>query len=103
SRQRKARVLFGISDIILATLAFEAAYWIRYFLNLEHEFYLTVERKALVLGFALCCWLLAGIWLEVYEKLDSGHPGVILRDTARQCAYGGLGLVVFEYVLRLDL
>jgi exopolysaccharide biosynthesis polyprenyl glycosylphosphotransferase len=28
---------------------------------------------------------------------------VILRDTARQCAYGALCLVLFEYVLRLDL
>ena len=28
---------------------------------------------------------------------------VILRDSARQCAYGALCLIVFEYVLRLDL
>ena len=21
-----------------------------------------------------------GLWLEVYEKLDNAHPGVILRD-----------------------
>ena len=50
SRQRKARVLFGLSDIFLATLAFEAAYQTRALLHLEHEFYLLVERKALVLG-----------------------------------------------------
>jgi len=103
TRPRKARVLFGLSDIILAVLAFEAAYQTRAVLHLEHTFYLTVERKALVLGFALVAWVAIGLWLGVYEKLDSGHPRVILRDTARQCAWGALCLVLFEYVLRLDL
>lgn len=103
SRHRKARVLFGLSDIILVTLAFEAAYQTRSILNLEHLFFLTVERKTLVLGFCLLAWVTIGIWLEVYEKLDSGHPRIILRDSARQCAYGALCLVVFEYAFRFDL
>src|SRR5438270_2391987 len=103
ARHRKARVLFGLSDILLAALAFEAAYQTRAVLNLEHEFYLTVERKGLVLAFSLAAWVAIGLWLEVYEKLDSGHPRVILRDAARQCTYGALGLVVFEYLFRLDL
>jgi exopolysaccharide biosynthesis polyprenyl glycosylphosphotransferase len=103
ARHRKARVLFGLSDIILAALAFEAAYQTRALLHLEHEFYLTVERKALVLAFSLAAWVTIGLWLEIYEKLDSGHPRVILRDAAGQCAYGALGLVVFEYLFRLDL
>ena len=67
------------------------------------SFYLTVERKALVLAFALAAWVTMGLWLEVYEKLDIGNPRVILRDAARQCAYGVLCLIVFEYVFRLDL
>ncbi|HWB82975.1 MAG TPA: sugar transferase [Bryobacteraceae bacterium] len=103
SRQRKARVLFGLSDIVLTALAFELAYQTRTLLHLEHTFFLTVERKALVLGFALLAWVLVGLWLEVYEKLDSGHPRIILRDSARQCAYGALFLVVLQYGLRLDL
>src|ERR1035441_4154655 len=103
TRPRKARVLFGLSDIILAAVAFEAAYQTRAVLHLEHNFYLTVERKALVLGFALVAWVIIGLWLGIYEKLDSGHLRVILRDTARQCAYGALCLVLFEYLLRLDL
>src|ERR1039458_143453 len=103
TRPRKARVLFGLSDIILAALAFQAAYQTRAVLHLEHTFYLTVERKALVLGFALVAWVTIGLWLGIYEKLDSGRPRVILRDTARQCASGALCLVLFEYVLRLDL
>jgi exopolysaccharide biosynthesis polyprenyl glycosylphosphotransferase len=92
-----------MSDVVLATLAFEVAYQLRAVLHLEHLFFLTVERKALVLGFALFAWVAIGLWLEVYEKLDSGHPRVILRDSARQCFYATLCLVVFEYVMRLDL
>jgi exopolysaccharide biosynthesis polyprenyl glycosylphosphotransferase len=103
SRHRKARVLFGLSDVLVAAVAFEAAYQTRTLLHLEHPFYLTVERKALVLGFALAAWVAIGLWLGIYEKLDSGHPRVIVRDAFRQCAYGVLGLIVFEYVFRLDL
>jgi exopolysaccharide biosynthesis polyprenyl glycosylphosphotransferase len=103
SRQRKARVLFGLSDLILAAAGFETAYQLRAFLHLEHAFYLTIERKALVLGFSLLALVMIGIGLEIYEKLDSAHPGVILRDTTRQCAYTAMALVVFEYLMRLDL
>ena len=102
-RHRKARVLFGLSDVLLATLAFEAAYQTRLVLHLERAFYLTVERKALVLACALASWVAMGLWLAVYEKLDIGNPRVILRDAARQCGYGALCMVVFEYVFRLDL
>src|SRR5450759_676128 len=102
-RHRKARVLFGLSDVLLAALAFESAYQTRVVLHLERAFYLTVERKALVLAFALAAWVTIGLWLEVYEKLDIGKPRVILRDAARQCGYGALCMIVFEYVFRLDL
>ena len=104
SRQhRKARVLFGLSDILLTALAFEAAYQTRLLLHLEHIFFLIVPIQALVLGFAVGVWLLIGLWLGVYERLDSGDPRVILRDAFRQCAYGAVALVLFEFMLRLDL
>jgi exopolysaccharide biosynthesis polyprenyl glycosylphosphotransferase len=102
-RQRKARVLFALSDAILLTLCFFSAYEIRVFVHLGRLFYLTGERQVLVLGFSLLAWLAAGFWLEIYDKLDSAHPRIILRDTARQVAFGALALVVFEYLLRLDL
>jgi exopolysaccharide biosynthesis polyprenyl glycosylphosphotransferase len=102
-RHRKARVLFALSDVLIAALAFEAAYQTRVLLHLERAFYLTVERKALVLACAVAAWVAIGLWLEVYEKLDLGNPRVILRDAARQCSYGVLWLIVFEYVFRLDL
>lgn len=103
SRQRKARVFFGLSDILLAALAFQAAYQTRVVLHLERNFFLTSERRVLVLAFSVFALVAIGLWLEVYDKLDSGHPRVILRDTARQCAYGAICLIVFEYVARLDL
>jgi len=102
-RHRRARVLFGLSDILLTALAFQAAYQTRMLLHLEHTFFLNVPVKALVLGFALGVWLLIGLWLGVYDKLDSGDPLVILRDSFQQCGYGAVALVVFEFVLRLDL
>src|SRR5579872_948040 len=103
SRPRKARVLFGLSDVVLVALAFEAAYQTRVPLRLHFVFYLTVQQKALLLGFALLAWVVTGLWLEIYEKLDAGHPRVILRDAARQCACGALALLIFQYALRMDL
>ena len=46
SRQhRKARVLFGLSDILLTALAFEAAYQTRILLHLDRVFFLDVPKN----------------------------------------------------------
>lgn len=104
SRQnRKARVLFGLSDIALVTLAFFAAYQTRLWLRLEHLFFLVVPVKALMLSSALFLWIMIGRWLAVYDRLDSGDPRVILSDSFRQCAYSAICLVILEFTLRLDL
>jgi exopolysaccharide biosynthesis polyprenyl glycosylphosphotransferase len=103
SRPRKARVLFGLSDIILVSLAFVIAYQTRAILQLRHNFFLNSERLTLLLGSAVLAWVAIALWLDIYDKLDSAHPRVILRDTAKQCAYAALFLVVFEYILRFDL
>ena len=104
SRQRrKARFLFGLSDILLIALAFEAAYRTRSLLHLERIFYIIVPSQALILGFAMASWVLSGLWLGVYDRLDAGDPRVILRDSFRQSAYAAVCLVLFEFSLRLDL
>ncbi len=103
SRPRKARVLFGLSDITLVSLAFLIAYQTRAVLQLTNDFYLKSEQQMLLLGGAMLGWVVIALWLEIYDGLDLAHPRIILRDTARQCAYGALFLVVFEYVLRLEL
>jgi exopolysaccharide biosynthesis polyprenyl glycosylphosphotransferase len=101
--QRKARILFALSDIVLATLAFEIAYRTRAALPLHFLFFLTTQQKVLVLGLSLFAWVVLGLWLEVYEKLDASHPRTILRDSVRQVALGGICLLVFQYSLRMDL
>ncbi len=104
SRQhRKAKILFGLADVILTALAFEAAYLTRLSFNLSHNFYYQVPFKALVLGFCILTWVLVGAWLDVYGRLGIGEPHVIIRDSFRQAAYGAVCLVVLEYILRLDL
>src|SRR5436190_7764128 len=102
-RYRKARVLFGLSDIILSALGFWAAYQIRIWLPFEHTFYLEFPTQVLLLGFSTLSWLLIGLWLQVYDRLDSGAPRIILRDTFRQCGYGAISLIIFEFAFRLDL
>jgi FlaA1/EpsC-like NDP-sugar epimerase len=100
---RKARLLFGLSDIVLIALAFEAAYQTRVYLPIDRVFFLTVPVKALLLGAAIVTWVMIGYWLELYDRLDSAHPRVVVRDTFRQCVLGSIVLVLFEFLLRLDL
>jgi exopolysaccharide biosynthesis polyprenyl glycosylphosphotransferase len=102
-RHRKHRVLFAFWDVVLVALAFEAAYLTRAYLHLERLFFLTLSERALLLGFCAVAWPVAGLWLETYDRLDTRDPRVTLRDTFRQCLYGSLCLVVFQFSLRLDL
>ncbi|HET8548163.1 MAG TPA: sugar transferase [Bryobacteraceae bacterium] len=101
---RKARFLFALSDVVLTALAFEAAYQTRAQLPLfEREFFIIVPTKALLLGCSVLTWVLLGHWLEIYDRLDSAHPRVILRDSFRQCTLGFIVIVLLEFLLRLDL
>ena len=95
--------MFGLSDVVLTALAFEAAYQTRFHLNLEREFYLRLPEKALLLGFAVLLYLGLGVWLQAYERLESGNPRVILGDVFRQCLLGASGVALFQYAVRLDL
>jgi len=104
SRQhRKARVLFGLSDVVLIALAFQAAYLTRSHMDLEREFYILGQTKALLLGFVLVVWINLGVWARVYEDLNTAAAKLIFRHTVRQCAYTAVALIIFEYALRLDL
>lgn len=100
---RQLRVFFGLSDILLTALAFVAAYELRIRLELAREFYIPGITRTLLLLFAVIVWVSLGYWLRIYEKLDSAVPRVILRDTFRQCATGAVAVVLFEFLLRLDL
>jgi exopolysaccharide biosynthesis polyprenyl glycosylphosphotransferase len=104
SRQhQKTRVLFGLADVILSVLAFEIAYRMRLSLELEFEFYIVGPVKMLVLGFFVLATVLAGRWMSVYDRVSSRDPRIGLRDAFVQCAYVGISLILFEFMLRLDL
>ena len=100
---RKVKVLFGLTDVVLIAVAFLAAYYARVHLPFERVFELEGARAPVLLILSAACWVALGYWLDVYDKLDSAHPRVILRDTFRQCALGGIAIVLAEYLLRLDL
>jgi exopolysaccharide biosynthesis polyprenyl glycosylphosphotransferase len=100
---RKVKVLFGLTDLAVIAVAFIAAYQTRVRLHFERAFYIEVPTAALLLLIAAVCWVAIGYWLNIYEKLDSAHLRVILRDTFRQCALGTICLVLAQYFIRLDL
>ncbi|MEZ5400665.1 MAG: sugar transferase [Bryobacteraceae bacterium] len=100
---RKVKLLFAIADLVFVCTAFFGAYQSRHWLPLEREFYLTPPVLAVLLGAAAMLWPGSGYWLEVYDRLDSAHPRVILRDSLRQTLAGLIGIVLVQYMLRLDL
>jgi exopolysaccharide biosynthesis polyprenyl glycosylphosphotransferase len=100
---RRARILFGIADIVLIALAFELAYTTRQRLDLVNLFYLTEPVKALLLGWSMLTWVAVGYWFELYDHIDTAHPRVILRDVFRQCLVGAASIILFEYLRRMEL
>ena len=100
---RKARVLFGLSDILLIGVAFQLAYATRARLELEHFFYLTPPVQTLLMGWSMLTWVGLGFWWELYDRIDAAHPRVILRDAFRQSLMGTALVVLFQYLLRMDL
>jgi len=102
---RKVKLVFGLIDSPLITLAFVATYQTRVALQKSFHFlfYIEFPIAALLLFVSILCWLAIGYWFDVYEKLDSAHPRVVVRDTFRQCVLGAICLVLAEYILRLDL
>jgi exopolysaccharide biosynthesis polyprenyl glycosylphosphotransferase len=104
SQQRKRKILFGLSDVILTAVAFELAYDFRRVLPLSHEFFLLPPVKTLLLCFSVFTWVAAGYWLNVYSRLDAPRIRAILRDSARQVGYSALALVVFiVFALQLNI
>lgn len=99
---RKVKAIFGLTDVVLTSLAFILAYETRTRLQFQHVFYLDFRAAVLLLAISLFCWIAIGYWFTVYEKLDSAHARVVLRDTFRQCAIGAVCVVLAEYMLRLE-
>ncbi len=100
---RKVKLLFALADVGLVLAAFAAAYQCRSLLPFERVFFLTPSGMALMITAVVILWPLAGYWIEVYDRLDSAHPPAILRDSFRQTVAGLIGVILFQYILRLDL
>lgn len=104
---RKARVLFAFADILLVALAFEAAYQTRLRLgflgSFERHFEIPLPVHALLLSLAALIWVGAGYWFDIYERVESAAAAVIIRETSRQTVVGFVGVILLEYLLRLDL
>src|SRR5580700_8276733 len=101
--RRKVRILFGFLDILIVGVAFELAYLTRARMDLTRAFFLTPAESALLMGVSMVAWVALGYWWELYDRIDSAHPRVILRDTCRQCLMGVAALILFEYLDRMDL
>jgi exopolysaccharide biosynthesis polyprenyl glycosylphosphotransferase len=101
--RRKVRILFGFLDILIVGVAFELAYLTRARMDLTRAFFLTPAESALLMGVSMVAWVALGYWWELYDRIDSAHPRVILRDTFRQCLMGVAALILFEYLDRMDL
>ncbi|MCS7315650.1 MAG: sugar transferase [Bryobacterales bacterium] len=101
--RRKVRFLYALTDVVLAALAFEAAYQTRLALPLERIFYFTLPVKVLLLGFSVLAWVGVGLWLGIYDKLEAGRPAIIVRDALRQSGWAAAAVILFQYLLRLDV
>jgi exopolysaccharide biosynthesis polyprenyl glycosylphosphotransferase len=104
-QQRKTKILFGLSDILLTAVAFWLAYRFRQSVPFhEHEFYLASEVRTLLLGFCCLASVATGYWLNVYGKLDAAEIAVILRDSFRQVGYSALALAMFiSFAIRVEI
>jgi exopolysaccharide biosynthesis polyprenyl glycosylphosphotransferase len=103
SQARAIKVLFAASDVFLTAISFQIAYSTRLALQQYFHFSFDLVARPLVLVFCALTWLAAGWWLGVYSRLERNSWRLIVRDTMRQAMLGALGLLVFEFILRLDL
>lgn len=100
---RRVRILYGASDLVLIALGFQLAYWVRTQIQLENNFYLPGRVRAALLAWSVFSWLAIAYWWEVYDRIDGMHPRIILREALRQCLFGAVAVVLFEYFWRLNL
>jgi exopolysaccharide biosynthesis polyprenyl glycosylphosphotransferase len=87
----------------LTALAFEAAYLTRSYLPLEKDFALSPALKTLLFGAGALFTVFFALWVQLYDRLDTGQKWVVLRESVKQAGFAGVCLVLFEFLLRLDL
>jgi exopolysaccharide biosynthesis polyprenyl glycosylphosphotransferase len=102
--RKKIQLLFAVTDALFTILAFEAAYHTRANLELKQLiFFLPLQTHILLLAFCVGVWVALGSLQRVYEYLDSATPSRVLVNSLRQCLVGTACVVLFQYLLRLEL
>ena len=101
--KQKAAILFAVADVLLTVCAFEAAYQTRVVLPLERVFFIIAPMKALLLGATLLFWVGIGSWSGAYRRFYGNDSRAAVHDTFLQVLFGTIGLVTFQFLLRLDL
>jgi len=101
--KQKAAILFAIADVLLTVCAFEAAYQTRVALPLDRIFFIIAPMKALLLGATLLFWVAIGSWIGTYQRFYGNDSRAAVYDTFLQVLFGTIGLVTFQFLLRLDL
>jgi exopolysaccharide biosynthesis polyprenyl glycosylphosphotransferase len=102
--RKKIQLLFAVTDALFTILAFEAAYHTRANLELKQLiFFLPLQTHILLLAFCVGVWVALGSLQRVYEYLDSANPSRVLVNSLRQCLVGTACVVLFQYLLRLEL
>jgi exopolysaccharide biosynthesis polyprenyl glycosylphosphotransferase len=102
-QRKRVQLLFAVADALLTFAAFEAAYQTRAGLTLDRVFFFTGSLHILLLGFSILVWVALGSLQKVYEYMDAARKTHVVADTMRQCLGGAILIVLFEYLLRLDL
>ncbi len=102
--RKKIQLLFAVTDALFTVLAFEAAYHTRASMALKQlVFFLPLQTHILLLAFCVAVWVGLGSLQRVYEYLDSANASRVLVNSFRQCLLGTALVVLFQYLLRLEL
>ncbi|MFL6452274.1 MAG: sugar transferase [Bryobacteraceae bacterium] len=86
----------------MTALAFELAYLTRTRLSLEHLFFLNLGHHVLLILGSVAFWIAVGSFLRVYEHLHSAGRRYVLATTIRQCLFGTVLVIIFQYLLQLE-
>jgi exopolysaccharide biosynthesis polyprenyl glycosylphosphotransferase len=102
-QRKKIQLLFAIADVLLTVAAFEIAYAARMQSGMGTLFFLRFNIHILLLAFCGAVWVALGFSHGVYQVLYSSNLVRMLNNTFRQCLLGTAAVVLFQYLLRLDL
>ncbi|MBV9083338.1 MAG: hypothetical protein JOZ62_11720, partial [Acidobacteriaceae bacterium] len=101
-QRKRIQLLFAIADALLTLAAFEAAYYTRMELKFDRVFFLHTQPHILLALVCMVVWVALGSQQRFYEYLDSATPRRMLAQTLRQCVFGTVLVIIFQYLLRLD-